>query len=146
MVESIERLLNSGGPMSRTRTERLQATLLGVKGGVHCPRFRAVGIDFGGGADPLTVVFRLLDEAGFASPEALRAVFAMPTQTMACRATDQPAPVRLGTCARLELLEQALLLGLCTPYLYDPSRPVLWTRASLTRKLELFDMGGFYAN
>jgi len=29
--------------------------------------------------------------------------------------------------------------------LFDPSRPVLWTQASLTRRLELFDMVGFYS-
>ena len=44
-----------------------------------------------------------------------------------------------------EILEQALLLGLCTAQLFDPARPVLWTQASLTRGLELFDPAGFYA-
>jgi hypothetical protein len=37
------------------------------------------------------------------------------------------------------------MLGLCTAHLYDPGRPVLWTRASLKRVLELFEPGGFYA-
>ena len=44
-----------------------------------------------------------------------------------------------------EVLEQALLLGLCTAQLFDATRPVLWTHASLTRGLELFDPEGFYA-
>jgi hypothetical protein len=35
-------------------------------------------------------------------------------------------------------------LGLCTRHLFDPSRPVLWTRSSVTRALELFDPVGFY--
>ena len=43
------------------------------------------------------------------------------------------------------VLEQALLLGLCTAYQYDPARPVLWTRASLTRRVELYEPAGFYA-
>ena len=44
-----------------------------------------------------------------------------------------------------KVLRQALLLGLCTTVLYDPERPVLWTRSSLSRCLELYDGGGFYA-
>jgi hypothetical protein len=43
------------------------------------------------------------------------------------------------------ILRCVLILGLCTPYLYDPSRPVLLTRASLTRCLELFEGEGYYA-
>ena len=43
------------------------------------------------------------------------------------------------------ILWQALLLGLCTAWQYDPSRPVLWTRASLTRRVELYEPAGFYA-
>ena len=43
-----------------------------------------------------------------------------------------------------DALFQALMLGLCTAWCYDPRRPVLWTRASLTRHLELFDGRGFY--
>jgi hypothetical protein len=44
-----------------------------------------------------------------------------------------------------DALYQALVLGLCTAWCYDPRRPVLWTRTSLTRQLELFDGRGFYA-
>jgi hypothetical protein len=29
--------------------------------------------------------------------------------------------------------------------MFDASRPVLWTRASLTRRLEVFEGEGFYA-
>ena len=43
------------------------------------------------------------------------------------------------------VLEQALLLGLCTAFQYDPARSVLWTRASLTRCVEMHDAAGFYA-
>jgi hypothetical protein len=38
-----------------------------------------------------------------------------------------------------------LLLGLCTPFQYDPARPVLWTRASLLRRVELYQPAEFYA-
>jgi hypothetical protein len=45
----------------------------------------------------------------------------------------------------MEVLRQAFLLGLCTSVRFDPARPVLWTQASLTRRLELFDVTEFYA-
>jgi hypothetical protein len=38
-----------------------------------------------------------------------------------------------------------MVLGLCTPFRYDPGRPLLWTRTSLTRRLELFSGQEFYA-
>ena len=42
-------------------------------------------------------------------------------------------------------LRQALMLGLCTAQMYDPARPVMWTETSLTRAVELYDSGSFYA-
>ena len=51
----------------------------------------------------------------------------------------------VGSLPAIDALYQALVLGLCTTWCYDPQRPVLWTRASLTRQLELFDGRGFYA-
>jgi len=53
--------------------------------------------------------------------------------------------VRVGQGTDESILRQALLLGLCTSFQYDPSRPVLWTRASLTRRVELYEPAGFYA-
>ena len=44
-----------------------------------------------------------------------------------------------------DVLEQALMLGLCTAQIFDADRPVLWTETSLTRAVELFDPVGFYA-
>ena len=52
----------------------------------------------------------------------------------------------VATFAREDaVLREALLLGLCTAWQYDPARPVIWTRASLTRHVELHDPAGFYA-
>ena len=42
-------------------------------------------------------------------------------------------------------LRNALLLGLCSAWQYDPARPVIWTRASLDRSVELYAPGRFYA-
>jgi hypothetical protein len=140
-----ERLANSGGPMSRSRTERLCSTLLGNDtGAVRCPRVLRVGLDFGT-RDPLACARRLLKACGFKDERDARAVLPLPLEPCICRPDAAPAPAAVDALPVRDALFQALVLGLCTAWLYDPRRPVLWTRTSLTRQLELFDGRGFYA-
>jgi hypothetical protein len=138
--------LNSGGPSSRTRTERVQTTLLGrSEGHVRCPRAFRLGLAFGR-RDPLAAMNELLAEHGFRSPEDLRDRYAVPAGRLIATALGDDTSrtdVRLATAD--EVLRQALMLGLCTQHIYDAARPVLWTRASLRRALELYDPAGFYA-
>jgi hypothetical protein len=140
------RRANSGGPMSRTRKERIRATLLGNDNGlVRCPSVLRVGLCFPAG-DPVDLLTGILAEEGYGSPEDLRDELAFPDHRLVAR----PSPDHFGSVdachgARRDVLWNALVLGLCTAQLYDPSRPVLWTQASLTRRLELFDPAGFYA-
>ena len=142
-----ERLANAGGPASRTRSEHIASTLLGRDGGaICCPRSLRLGLSFPSRADPVKTIEALLRNNGYGSAEDLRDEFGLPEGRLICRPLDPKAPrlaVRGGP--EREVLEQALLLGLCTAQLFDPARPVLWTQASLTRGLELFDPAGFYA-
>jgi hypothetical protein len=88
----------------------------------------------------------IMAEAGFTSYEDLRLAITLPENRLICRL--QSAPVKrlsVARSSRFEVLEQALWLGLCTPQIFDPERPVLWTESSLTRTLELFDPAGYYA-
>lgn len=141
----LERLANMGGPMSRTRTDRISVSVLGNdKGAVKCPRVLRIGLDFGK-RSPLTCVRDVLKQCGFADEQEARAAVALPAEACICRPDPAPTPVPFATLAPEECLFQVLVLGLCTPWLYDPGRPVLWTRTSLTRRLELFDGRGFYA-
>ena len=137
---------NSGGPMSRTRKERIRATLLGTDdGAIRCPRIVRVGLAFTAG-DPVDFVTNLLNEEGYGSPEDLRSELEIPDHRLIGRPSSDPFGwVDAGHGARRDILWNALVLGLCTAQLYDPARPVLWTQASLTRRLELFDPAGFYA-
>ena len=136
---------NTGGPRSRSRTERLTASLLGNDdGAIRCPRVIRLGLDFGG-ADPLTVVHALLREQGLDHAEQLREMFESTQDPCICRLDPDPRRLLVAKADPAEVLRQALLLGLCTTWLYDPGRPVLWTRSSLSRCLELFDGRGFYA-
>jgi hypothetical protein len=139
-----ERRCNSGGPRSRTRTERLAATLLDDEGPIHCPRVLRVGLDFGP-ATPLRCVEGWLLEAGFGSETEARAAIVLPPRPCICQVDRQPQPHDAASLTPVEGLFLALVLGLCTGTVYDPSRPVLWTTTSLTRKLLLYDGRGFYA-
>ena len=72
--------------------------------------------------------------------------YAAPTAPLLVRVVPNARwGVRVGHATDESILEQALLLGLCTAFQYDPARPVLWTRASLTRRVELYEPRGFYA-
>jgi hypothetical protein len=140
-----ERSANSGGPMSRGRSERISATLLGNdEGTVRCPRVLRVGLDFGR-RSPLKYVRELLETCGFSDEREAREALALPQESCICRPDPAPSPTPVATLVARDALYQALVLGLCTAWCYDPRRPVLWTSASLTRQLELFDGRGFYA-
>ena len=136
---------NSGGPRSRSRTERLTASLLGNDdGAVRCPGVIRLGLDFGRN-DPLAAVHALLWEHGLEHAEQLREMFKPSQDPCICRLDPRPRRLLVSDADPVEVLRQALLLGLCTTWLYDPELPVLWTRSSLSRCLELFDGRGFYA-
>lgn len=140
---------NSGGPRSRTRKEQLVSSVLGHDGRhVRCPLRRRVGIEFPEGQDPVNLIRERCLMAGFRSPEEARQSLAdrLPTQPMvAVEWAGTPEVAVEGPTDLEALVVESLILGLCTASLYDPERPVIWTRASLTRRLELFDLGGFYA-
>ena len=134
---------NSGGPRSRSRNEKIRSTLLGhEEGPIVCPRRTSFCINFPRSCqDPVAYVEAILHAKGFASPEQLRGVFPIP---------PSPCVVSIWTHAPLpvhdeEILHSALVLGLCTATFYDPGRPVIWTHASLMRRLAFYDTEGFYA-
>ena len=136
---------NTGGPMSRTRAERITATVLGLdKGPIHCPRQLSLALDFGTN-DPVTTMTQILKRAGFNSAERLRARFSAGLLPMVAFANPAIPPLPVVGADPLDVLHQAFLLGLCTAVQFDPGRPVMWTRASLTRRLDLFETTEFYA-
>jgi hypothetical protein len=137
---------NSGGPITRRRTERVVVSLLrDDTSRLHLPRTLRAGLRFGR-ADPLSRVLAALARIGLDDPEQLHARYAAPPQPLLCRVVPNASWAEdVSTLPDATLLEHALLLGLCTAYQYDPARPVLWTRASLTRCVELHDPAGFYA-
>ena len=140
-----EQHCNSGGPRSRTRSQVIDYSLLGSgRYSDDMPLVTHAALDFGR-HDPLEVVHGLLERAGLNNPEALRNEFWLPQERCICRQFRCYKPLRVATAPTDEVLATVLLLSLCTPTYFDPDRPVLLTRASLTRHLELFSGRGFYA-
>ena len=140
-----ERHCTTGGPRSRTRTQVIRSSLLAAHGRHgDMPLVTHAAIDFGA-EDPLEVVNELLNESGLDNPELLRHEFWVPEERCICRPFESSNPVRVATAKPEQVLATALLLSLCTPTVFDPARPVLLTRTSLTRHLELFSGRGFYA-
>lgn len=138
---------NTGGPGSRTRSERVVSSVLGQDNGrIRCPRIIRLGLQFSSTADPLDALEELLAQEGIGNPEDLRHTFLIPTHRLICRPTaDDSFRLDIQKTEPCQVLEQALMLGLCTAHLFDPERPVLWTLSSITRAVELFDPSGFYA-
>lgn len=137
---------NTGGPMSRTRKQNVRSTLLGrAQGAVCCPMNRSLGLLFEEGESALDVMDALLRSIGMDAPDGLRSLFVLPQKPLMARQTAGNE-VRMCTVtgAPIAVLEQALWLGLCSAYLFDPGRPLVWTETSLRRSLELFEPVGFY--
>lgn len=137
---------NSGGPMSRRRSEHMIASLLRDEGSpLRLPRVIRAGLHFGD-RDPLDAVLESLARAGLDDAELLRSRYAAPSRPLLVRVVPNARwGVAVGRGSDDAILEQALVLGLCTAFQFDPARPVLWTRASLTRRVELYEPAGFYA-
>jgi hypothetical protein len=143
-MQRTELRLNMGSPMSRRRAVTVRSTLLGASGDpIHCPRGEALALDFGD-AEPVSTMFRILGNIGLKDPGQLRAGFGRGLAPKACAPNERLAGLDTATADTYAVLRIGFLLGLCTGVYFDPGRPVLWTQASLTRRLELFDMGGFY--
>lgn len=132
--------------MSRRHREHLTSSLLGPRDQfVKIPLILRVGIWFGVGESPRRFMEDLLADTGHDNPDDLRDLFDFPPKRLMAR----PAPDHFSPKdVRLEkpevILREALILGLATSSIYDPLRPVIWTEASLSRRLELYDPGSFY--
>ena len=136
---------NAGAPMGRMRSQPISSSILGTgANGYGCPLVISVGIDFGK-RDPLNTILKLLEKKRIHDPEALRERYELPAEPCICAEWREPKPLRLAAATVDELLVQVLLLGLCTAQYFDPQRPLLLTRASLTRRLQLYAGRGFYA-
>ena len=143
-------LMNMGSPMTRRHEEHISGTLYGAPGGnddgsakLACSL--SIGLRFEPDDDPLEILRERMKSEGLFSQEELKQIFSIPTISMLCVVTELPKKIQT-TPKQKNFLLNALILGLCTATHYDPTRPVIWTRTSLTRQLKLFTLGGFYAS
>jgi hypothetical protein len=137
--------------MTRRESERLNGSLLGEPGkggGAKLYNVMTIGLKFEDGVDPVTATYEILRRAGLDNPEELRSLASVPEEPMICVPSNKVIPTAHNNRLENDLpfLNSALILGLCTATFYDPTRPVIWTQTSLTRKIRLFSLGGFYAS
>jgi hypothetical protein len=143
--ETSEVECNSGGPMSRQRRLDLHATILGEGiDFISCPMVRFVALEFGT-EDPVTYVHQLSEQLGYPSPEAARVAIAHFSEPLYCSGASWAKAIRVADARPEKVLEEALILGLSNTSLFDPKRPVIWTRSRLTRPISLYDIRSFYA-
>lgn len=137
---------NSGAPMGRTLRERVTSSLVGEIGGkVRMPYVRSLGLLFGENDRAVDIMDTLLRSIGLEDVQALRTRLHIPAEPLLAMPLKGDASRKaLADLSPMEALEEALWLGLCTPYLFDPSRPVVWTEVSLRRSLQLCEPRGFY--
>jgi hypothetical protein len=119
------RRANSGGPCSRTRKERIRATLLGTDdSAIRCPRIVRVGIHFPND-DPVGILSEILNEQGYRIPRTARRaaidhrLIAWPWAESggAVDPRHDERPISCGTRAGVAQHN-------------DPARLVLWTASS----------------
>lgn len=139
---------NYGAP-PRMRITRIKETLLGdTEKSIVWPQRGRVGLLFRKGQSPLSFIEKLLKKEGFGSAEELREVFPIPSCLLTCRdiEADSPGLVKADLDDARTVLRQALILGLCGPACYDPNKAVIWTNNRLSRTLDLFEPGRWYAD
>lgn len=137
-------------PARWRRKAKLLTSLLGTRRKKLCwPLTLRVWIDPAGKANPLARARASLKALGYNSPgDALAALNGMPAQVLhAAPFEEAPAAEDHGETAPQtdeDVLLAALVLGRCSGSIYDPAHPVIWTLGRLSRRLELYQPGGFY--
>jgi len=147
-----DRLFNTGGPMSRTRTETIVSSIFKYK--EYRLGARPVGelhaLHIGDGVSERRALgfrhaaFEALCECGFEDPDAaFDALEELPRKTLHCLKVPERnhawGAQRPWNDLR-EFLKTALILGKCSQGLYDPSRPVIWTENRLGQWVELYEI------
>ena len=144
---------NSGGPRSRTRREKISASVFPRRGRKQSLLgARRVGEVWGittPGGSWRRHVLELLAKLGFADPdEAFARIDGILQIRLHCRPAqndDGRVYVKVRSRAdRLDCLCKALVIGKCCRGLYDPERPVIWTEQRLRQCYELHEIGASF--
>lgn len=136
---------NSGGPRSRTRSQELKATVLGTDSGhIRCPRVVSAALVFGD-VHPVVAIEQLCARLSIRGAEEARRLVEVPSSRCIVRLNEHAPELNVSAADPYEVLRAAVILGLSTATFFDPARPVIWTAASLQRRVELFEGGGIYA-
>lgn len=137
-------LFNIGGPYSRGRKERLTSSLLGLETRhIRCPRVTTLALYFGG-VHPVMAMEELCVQLGLDGPEGARHAVELPAARLMVHPNPAARPLSVERSDPQAVLQTALILGLCSSTFFDPKRPVIWSTASLQKRLDLYHLGGMY--
>ena len=149
LLDRLWAMFNTGGPASRTRTETIHASILGNgQLSIRWPRLMQVGIAFPPDCDARDYMAAFLQRHGWSLSEECKDQVALPPEPYFCRDIADAHMRKLDpeTAPPKAVLRAALILSLCNNHSYDPGRPVIWTNNRLTRSVELYETGDFYAD
>ena len=155
---------NSGAGQRPLRREDICATLLGdAKRKLSWREELQVELPWRRGRSLVDRAWECLAAGGAQThAEALGSCPDLPTTPLHCDVTrlhQDPPPLpdialppparkdeqlRWFTISDAEFLRRALILGCCNDYFFDPAKPVIWTEKRLSRRVRLFQTGGFY--
>lgn len=109
-------------------------------------KIMTVGLFFENDKDPFDHIWKIMNDFGYKNPNELRSILKIPEKRLICLDLRREKRIEtlFKTMKKEEILRNALILGLCSKYFYDPDRPVIWTSSSLRRIVNLYDLGGFY--
>lgn len=135
------------GHIARREKIKINSSIFSKQSAIIRPKLiLSVELSFSPRQDPFKLIYNLLIKSGFKSPEELKSRYPIPKTPLMCREISSSAkPFCVSRKDIDSILKAALLLGLCSKYQYSPSRAVIWTAASLNRRIELYKPGGFYA-
>ncbi len=141
-------ICNTGGPHSRTREENISSTILGNSlKKIIMPRHSKVGIIFPAGIlDIVQFMHDYMNKAGYNSTEDLGKKFQGPKNLMTCiDGQEKKGLPRINNKGeQKKVIRNAVILGMCNKFIYNPDSPIIWTRKRLTRIISLFGAGDFY--
>ena len=149
VMEWLWAVFNIGGPMSRTRIQKVSSSILGDRNRtIHWPRLFKIGIAFPDNRSPREYMEDFMERHKFTTPDECRKRIVLPSGTYFCRTVQCDEGSKIDTLSAHpdEVLRAALILGLCNSNNFNVDRPVIWTDGRLARTVELYEIGSFYDN
>jgi hypothetical protein len=98
-------------------------------------------------SSPINKILKIVEKTGINDINKLKSKFNYPDKRLICRELDDKESVLIPDINKSddnEILKNALILGLCSDYLYDPERDIILTNSKIKRVVALYRPEDFY--